>query len=210
MRRVAFNVEKMKSIQIQISICFLSAAVGNLQGQVNKPGAADKIFAYVKSHVPKANRIQLELNDIGVVSGQYTDLPPGMHSLGIDDLYLFPDDTYFYVEWTDVFPRTITDRGRWSYKDGLIELCSDRTLLKGAGRRNAKFLPLNIEKDGKKLNLLLGTEGDFAYFKRNAKANDEFMLILCTYNQKVNFATTDYEQTKAEVYNKCWRPERAK
>ena len=210
MRPAAFKMVRMKSFQVQIYLCLLTAIVGNIQGQVNKQSYADRIFAVVKSHVPTASRVKVELQHMGVLSGHYTDLPPGMPALGYDDLYLFPDNTYFYVEWTDVFPITITDRGTWSYKDGLIVLYSDKTLPKGEGRRNGKFLPLNIERDGKRLILLLGAEGDFAYFKANAKANDEFMLILCTYNQTDNFVTKDYEQTKTEVYDRCWRPERVK
>lgn len=178
-----------------------------LQAQTGKNGQADEIFADVKSRTPSAKRLKVDPAKVGAVSGRYTDEPPGHPSLQVNDLYLFPDQTYFYVEWTDAFPSAITDKGEWAYKDGLIELRSDKSAPRGETRRNDKFLPLYLEKDGKQLVLLLGASGDFAYFKEKAEINDEFMLLLCTYNRVEDFGSKDYAKIKAEIYEKWWRPE---
>lgn len=200
----------MRRIILLFALCVTIGLSTNLPGQTSKRNNASRIFSYVKARVPSACRIPPESRGIDKVSGHYTDLPPGMPSLGINDLYLFPDQTYFYVEWTDVFPAAITDKGNWAFNGGLIELHSDKSVLNGESRRNGTFLPLYIDKDGRRLMLLLGTDGDFAYFRKKAKSNDEFMLILCTYNRKEDFGSEEYEERKAEIYEKFWRTERIK
>src|SRR5437588_4471680 len=91
------------------AFCLTIGLSANLLGHTAKQNSASRIFSYVKSRVPSACRVPSESLGIDKVAGRYTDLPQGMPSLGINDLYLFPDQTYFYVEWTDVFPSTITD-----------------------------------------------------------------------------------------------------
>jgi len=196
--------------QILITLCLLITLSGTLQAQTTDNSQADEMFAYVKSRVPIAKRLQVDPKEIRTLSGYYTDVPPGVNSLHANDLYLFPDQTYFYVEWTDVFPRTITDKGEWGYNNGLIELHSDKSAPRGETRRNGKLLPLYIEKDGKQLVLLLGASGDFAYFKEKAETNDEFMLLLCAYNRQEDFSSKDYTKIKAEIYKNCWRQESVK
>jgi hypothetical protein len=58
---------------------------------------------------------------IELLSGHYTD----SGGLSGDDLYLFPDKTYIYMEWADILPRTIRDQGAWEYQDSFITLYSD-------------------------------------------------------------------------------------
>jgi|RhiMethySRZTD1v2_1073278.scaffolds.fasta_scaffold658252_1 hypothetical protein len=198
-RKTMFQILRASGVFFTLSM--------TLQAQTGKNSQADEIFDGVKSRTPSAKRLQVDPAKVGAVGGRYTDVPPGMPSLQANDLYLFPDQTYFYVEWTDVFPSTITDKGEWAYKDGLIELRSDKSAPRGDTRRNDKFLPLYLEKDGKQLVLLLGASGDFAYFKEKAEINDEFMLLLCTYNRVEDFGSKDYAKKKSEIYEKWWRPE---
>ncbi len=46
-------------------------------------------------------------------------------ALSGDILYLFPDGTYIYCEWSDISPETISDKGAWTYSQGLVQLVSD-------------------------------------------------------------------------------------
>jgi hypothetical protein len=41
-----------------------------------------------------------------------------------DDLYLFPDGTYIFCEWSDVSPVTISDKGTWTLAKNSVELKS--------------------------------------------------------------------------------------
>jgi hypothetical protein len=200
----------MGRVILLFAFCLTIGLSPNLGGHSVKRNQASRIFSYVKSRVPNACRVPNESLGIDKVAGHYTDLPPGMHSLGFNDLYLFPDETYFYIEWTDVFPTTITDKGNWAFNDDLIELHSDKSLPNGESRRNGKYLPLYIDNNKRPPMLLLGTGGDFSYFKKNAKTNDEFMLILCAYNRKEDFGSSEFKQSKREIYEKFWRPERLK
>jgi len=200
----------MGRVILLFAFCSTIGLSPNLRGHTVKRNQASRIFSYVKSHVPNACRVPNESLGIDKVAGHYTDLPPGMPSLGFDDLYLFPDETYFYIEWTDVFPTTITDKGTWAFNDDLIELHSDKSLPNGESRRNDKYLPLYIDNNETSPMLLLGTGGDFSYFKKNAKTNDEFMLILCTYNRKEDFGSSEFKQSKREIYEKFWRPQRVR
>src|SRR5262245_16141820 len=79
------------------------------------------------------------------------------------DLYLFPDGTYIYCEWTQVVPRVIYDKGRWTEAAGVVELKSDpevrwppsveRRLIAVQRRRRAGEV------------ILVGEEGKLAIFE---------------------------------------------
>ena len=44
-----------------------------------------------------------------------------------EDLYLFPDRSYYYVHWADIEPPTIYDKGFWSFSQGVLELHGDHS-----------------------------------------------------------------------------------
>src|SRR5690348_14970383 len=45
-----------------------------------------------------------------------------------DGLHLFPDRTYIYVEWGDLLPPTIFDKGTWSVAGARLTLSSDASV----------------------------------------------------------------------------------
>jgi hypothetical protein len=46
-------------------------------------------------------------------------------SLSGNNLYIFPDNTYIFCEWSDITQTTIYDKGTWSLSDSVIEFKSD-------------------------------------------------------------------------------------
>jgi hypothetical protein len=55
-----------------------------------------------------------------------------------EELYFFPDRTYLFLRWADIFPETICDRGTWKHERGWVVLCTD-----GASDNEPRlFLPL--------------------------------------------------------------------
>jgi hypothetical protein len=53
-------------------------------------------------------------------------ITPGAYGTGAglagEDLYLFEDQTFLYVQWGDTLPPTVYDKGRWQLRDGILEL----------------------------------------------------------------------------------------
>lgn len=62
-----------------------------------------------------------------------------------NDLYLFPDASYLYVEWACEMPETIADRGTWSYVDGSIILLTDGTVRGGTNLMDRQYLPILLK-----------------------------------------------------------------
>jgi hypothetical protein len=62
-------------------------------------------------------------------AGRYANPPEELNRtqepLVGNNLYLFPDRTYIYCEWANIMPKTIFDKGTWTFATGMIELKSD-------------------------------------------------------------------------------------
>src|ERR1051325_3677325 len=104
---------------------------------------------------------------------------PRIPALSGDDLYLFPDKTYIYIEWSDILPETIYDKGIWTFDGQFIRLQSDRTVsAKKVQMRDAAFVPLTATYAKKTRLLLMGVPGDFRYFKQTSmKERDQADFI---------------------------------
>jgi hypothetical protein len=123
-----------------------------------------------------------------------------------DDLYLFPDGSYLYLEWGCILPPTIYDKGKWTYQHKFVQLKSDGSLPQTERPRDRSYLPLtSVDRSG--ALRLMGTDFEYHYFRKHADKNDDFMLLICT-KTRVELITTG---TAAALYKRlmetAWRPE---
>lgn len=123
------------------------------------------------------------------------------------DLYLFPDGEYCYVQWADILPRTIWDRGHWSLDRGFVELKSDGSLPRSHEVRDRRLLLFLHEPNGKRTLLLMGAAEGYAYFRQNAKPpNDDLMLLICSFTKIEPIAPAQADEVRKKLYSESWKP----
>lgn len=126
-----------------------------------------------------------------------------------DDLYLFPEGRYLYLEWGCLEPRTIHDRGWWSVRDGFVELASDGKLPSKDGPRDSRYLALVIGNATRSV-MLLGAGWDYQYFCRHAAGSGgsgpDFMLTLCTKTRVEAIPPAGRSALYRKLMRESWRP----
>ena len=136
---------------------------------------------------------------------------PRIPELSGDDLYLFPDKTYIYIEWTDISPETIDDKGAWSFDGQFVRLLSDRSVPKHkGGLRDMTFIPLTATYARKTRLLLMGVPRDFRYFKEESpKERDlgDFMFLLYARVRGKAIDDRSAPKLKARLMRQSWRPD---
>src|SRR5262249_13365213 len=73
---------------------------------------AEEMFGKIQSYIPQVKRVGINPKDLNLLAGKYSDRPPELRGLREDTIYLFPDQTYFYLIRNDTFPLTIMDKGK--------------------------------------------------------------------------------------------------
>ncbi len=173
---------------------------------------AARIFREVQKVVPGVSAPVSENETLALLPAHFSDrnsevkrqvLPP---SSG-EDLYLFPDRSYLYLEWADIMPATICDKGTWSFKDGIVSLQSDNSIPQQRFPKDKRYLALYHIVSEKRTLLLLGTDWHFSYFKQNATKNDDLMLFLCTFIYLEDIKPVRAETLRKKIYAESWRPE---
>jgi hypothetical protein len=124
---------------------------------------------------------------------------------GGDDLYLFPDGTFVYCEWTDVSPLTVYDKGTWRIAEGLVELRSDPKVTwdPEIERRYAAIR----RSSGNKEILLIGVARDLVRFEKDAGKDAGFMLLVIAKKRETTFSKEAAGRVKARLLKEAWRPE---
>jgi len=159
-----------------------------------------------------AARLPLELvrpaasSDVaGHYTGQTSELEARVGPfMGGEDLYLFPDGSYVYCEWTDVMPRTVFDKGKWSVDGSLVELVSDREI-----RWNPEVDRQHIvvrRKARKDEILLVATPRDVEYFEQKAADDPELMLLIVGMVRTEILADKTAPGVKARLMKQAWNP----
>ena len=113
---------------------------------------------------------------IGHYSSTPDELKRRVSPLGGNDLYLFPDHTYFYYVWTDIPPATIRDKGTWTASANEITLKSDSDVRWNPGAER-HYLLVRRRSHNHEI-LAIGMDRDLRYFEQNAKDDPEFMLLI--------------------------------
>jgi hypothetical protein len=121
---------------------------------VGSSAADDSVIVTLKA---SAAVVALRADDVVV---------PGRHVhdgfLAGDELHLFPDRTYIYVEWADIMPWTIFDRGTWSVAGARLTISSDASVT-WKPTLDRDHVPLRREGVTGEV-LLLGVEHDLHMF----------------------------------------------
>jgi len=143
------------------------------------------------------------------VAGHYSSSPDELTKqvvpLGGDDLYLFPDGSYFYIFWSDIPPATIQDKGHWIVSGNELRLTSDPdiTWKPGAERR---YLLVRRHSHPQEI-LAVGAARDLSYFEQNAKDDPEFMLLLVSKTRICGITPGETVALKEKLLRDAWRPD---
>jgi|HubBroStandDraft_6_1064221.scaffolds.fasta_scaffold82199_5 hypothetical protein len=126
-----------------------------------------------------------------------------------DDLYLFPDGTYIYCEWSDISPVTISDKGTWSLGENSVELKSgpEITWDPGAYRQyDRKYAVIRRSSQPKEV-LLVGVEYKLSNFEQSAGDDPGFMLLVVSMKRESTIDGKQATALKAKLMKSAWRPE---
>jgi hypothetical protein len=169
-------------------------------GQPPDPAAA--ALAALRAQAP----VELLKLDAWALAGRYQVPPAGVGGLAGDELHLFPDGSYLYCEWADVWPLTVHDKGRWKTSAGLVELESDPdiTWSPGADRRYVVVRrtshPVEV--------LLFGIQRDLAMFDKVEGATGDDLVLWASLSRGASYKDPRVaRRAKADLMHRAWRPD---
>lgn len=142
------------------------------------------------------------------LSGQYTSSSEelrrrvGPFESG-NDLYLFPDGTYIYCEWTDIEPVTVYDKGAWQLRDGFVELNASADVTWNS-KVEREFIILHRVSRPNEI-LLVGAKRDLSYFEQHADADPELMLLIVSKVRSAPITSSESTKLKAKLMREGWR-----
>lgn len=161
-------------------------------------------------------RSKIDVEQIGApamnsVAGHYSSNPEELRKrvgppLGGDDLYLFPDGSYLYIEWADILPATIQDKGTWAISAGEISLTSDPDITWKTRTADRHYLLARRSSHASEV-LAVGTNFDLAYFEKHAEEDPEFMLLVCSKLRVNEISENVSVELKKKLMREAWRPE---
>jgi len=91
---------------------------------------------------------------------------PGRYSSGAGlsgrELYLFPDNTYMFTDWSDMREETVCDRGSWTISFDLVALSSDKSF-SSIYPRDKIYVPIIHTVSNRNDLVLMGTRWDYSF-----------------------------------------------
>lgn len=167
------------------------------------------ILATIRRCVPSAAPAAPVDHPEQAFTGEFTQSPEVAQRAGAamagNHLHLFSDHTYIYLEWADILPPTIYDKGAWSFDGHVIRLETDNTVPQKYACQDKVYAPITAEISGAKQLFLIGIDREYCYFQENAKLGDDFMFLLC-FRARVAPSGND-AATKAKLMKDAWRPD---
>jgi hypothetical protein len=137
------------------------------KGQCSLPPSrpAGDIVKAVRAVVPSARAVDAGCSPQDKFSGRYFHYYRG-GCVGGFEICLFPDNTYLSLTLcrTKVREWTITDRGTWQYRDGLVVLKTDREVVGPGIPLDSAYLPMTATIGTKDVFVLLGANGGLREF----------------------------------------------
>lgn len=198
-------IKYLQTISGILIICIMILAT-NVYGE-------NSLVGQIKQYIPHVQSPAIDSNNIDALYGYYDDEPyrTEMGQISGEQLYLFPDNTYYFLMWTDFISLTIYDKGHWSYENGVLKLNSDQSVKQNDYPKDHDFVTLLDKSDQEEHLLLMGRSRGFKYFKTNIKNKygkvDPIILELATLNKKSSLNLENFLAIKNKVYHKAWRPE---
>ena len=126
-------------------------------------------------------------------------------SLSEEYLYLFPDRTYIYCEWSDVEPVTVRDKGTWKLREGLIVLQSDQEIRWDPGAER-EYVAVQRAHHQSEI-LLIGTKDALTYFEKNAADEPGIELLVVAMKRSRRFSGETASRVKTALMRESWRPD---
>jgi len=173
--------------------------------------------AGLKTPPTPIERLQAKIDVVSVpnlspseIAGQYTNpsaelrklLPP----MGSENLFLFPDKTYIYTFVADLPPETIADKGTWSLDKEILELHSDKDITWNTKMVERRHLIVRRRAYPREL-FLMGLDWHLSHFERDAKADPEFMFLLCSLKRERSISAQETEPLRKKLMQEKWQPE---
>jgi hypothetical protein len=121
------------------------------------------------------------------------------------DLLLFDDHTYIYVEWADVLPATIFDKGQWRVVPSGLEFVADPEVTWETFRRDRRFLTVE-SKSRSGTVLLFGIDSSLEMFERLGADKPEDWLTFLAFRRAHGWEPGQSEAEKQRLLKCCWRP----
>lgn len=158
----------------------------------------------LRAHLPVDLITAVPASDI---AGHYSSNPKELDRsvLSGNDLYLFPDGSYLYLEWADVEPVTIRDKGSWTFSAGTVKLTSDRDV-KWDPAAERSYVVVHRQSKPREV-LLIGITLALPYFEEKADDDPNFMLLLVAKTRTASFHQQSVAQIKAKLMREAWKPE---
>ena len=126
-------------------------------------------------------------------------------ALAGENLYIFPDNSYVYCEWTDVMLNTVFDKGTWTLAGGILVLRSDPEITWNP-ELERRFLAVRRVAHGDEV-LLVGIEKSLPYFEKEAGSDPELMLEIVGLQREGSLSQAASMELKAKLMREAWRPE---
>ncbi len=175
-----------------------------------EPPVSD-MLTIIHRYVPSAKLATNIALSVSTFAGDFTSSPelvrrlggPGAELSG-NHLYLFVDQSYIYVEWADIMPLTIYDKGTWRFDGQFIQLQTDNTVPQKHTRHDRVFIPLATEISGVKQLSILGIDHGYGCLQKFAEKDGDFNFHLCS-RARIG-GITDTSATKTRLMKEAWRP----
>lgn len=196
----------MQGLVCLLALFVCAVSLGQEQSSAVQSPDLEKKWARLRSKIDVER--PSELNATAIV-GHYSSSPDELRRrvppLSGDDLYLFPDSSYFYCVWSDVAPATIRDKGTWVASGDELTLTSDSGITWNP-LTERRYLLLRRRSHAQEI-LAIGIDRDLPYFEKNAKRDPEFMLLLVS-KVRVNGITSEESiDLKKKLMREAWHPE---
>jgi hypothetical protein len=143
------------------------------------------------------------------LAGKYShptkEFSPGLSG---DDLYLFPDGTYIYDEWSDIQALTIYDKGKWEVENGIIVLSSDKEISWDPGEEHQYIAVARHSHPGEVL--LMGTGPALTRFEESQDSADnhpeaDLMIFAKERSSPIN-AQKAADRIRKKLMRTAWNP----
>jgi hypothetical protein len=173
--------------------------------QVGTAPSASNPIARIRAKTPVEDLSSLDAEHIaGVFKNAGKSLIKRIGpTLSGDILYLFPDGNYIYCEWSDISPEAISDKGAWTYSQGLVQLTSDPEVKWNAGidRRLIALRRSSIQDE-----ILLIEVTSLPYFEEKAGDDPESMLLILAKERSKPLKSSEVPKLKASLMKNLWNP----
>ncbi|HKV05926.1 MAG TPA: hypothetical protein VJO53_12590 [Candidatus Acidoferrales bacterium] len=126
-------------------------------------------------------------------------------TLSGERLYLFPDNTFLYCEWSDISPLSITDKGTWTVRNAVLKLNSDPDVTWKTDDER-RYLVVRRTSHAREI-LLVGIDRSLSSFEEGARGDPDALLVVLAMERDESFRVAKAKKVKAELMKDLWRPD---